>query len=110
MFCSDDKHPDDLVEGHINQLVKRAISGGYNIFNILRACTFNPVKHYSLEAGLLQEGDPADFIIADNLNEFNILETYVNGEKVADSGKSLIDSVAEIPFNNFNISTVIVNN
>jgi adenine deaminase len=106
MFCSDDKHPDDLVEGHINQLVKRAISRGYNIFNILRACTFNPVKHYGLEVGLLQEGDPADFIIADNLNDFNILETYVDGKKVADSGKSLIDSVAEIPFNNFNISTV----
>ena len=106
MFCSDDKHPDDLVEGHINQLVKRAVARGYNIFNILRACTFNPVKHYGLDAGLLQEGDPADLIICDNLNDFNILQTYVDGQKVADSGKTLIDSIAEVPFNNFNTSNV----
>jgi len=103
MFCSDDKHPDDLVEGHINSLVKRALSKGLNLFNVLRACTLNPVIQYKLETGLLREGDPADFIIADNLKEFNILATYVDGKKVAESGKSLIPKVIETPFNNFNI-------
>jgi adenine deaminase len=101
MLCSDDKHPNDLAESHINRLVKRAIAKGYDVFNILRACTVNPVMHYKLGAGLLREGDPADLILVDNLNEFNILQTFVNGIKVAENGKSLIRPVAEAPINNF---------
>ena len=101
MFCSDDKHPDDLVTGHINQLVKRAISLGYDKMKVLRCATFNPVMHYHLNAGLLQLGDPADFILVDNLEDFSVLATYVNGRKVAENGNSLIPSVAVSPVNQF---------
>ena len=103
MLCSDDRHPDDLAEGHINELVKRSIAKGLDIFNVLRSCTLNPVSHYSLETGLLREGDNADFIIVDNLKDFTVLETYIGGIKVAESGKTLIEPVTETPFNNFNI-------
>ncbi|MCX6287098.1 MAG: adenine deaminase [Bacteroidetes bacterium] len=106
MFCSDDKHPDDLVLGHINDIVKRALAKGLDLFNVLRACTYNPVKHYKLETGLVREGDYADFIVAGNLKDFNILETWVSGIKVAESGKTLISPVIETPFNNFNIGEV----
>lgn len=102
MFCSDDKHPDDLMEGHINLLVKRAVSAGYNFMDVIRACTLNPVKHYNLDAGLLQVGDKADFILVDNAEEFNITSTYVSGNLVAQDGVSLIDSVTIVPINNFN--------
>jgi len=104
MFCSDDKHPDDLAEGHINDIVKRALAKGLDLFNILRACTFNPVMHYNLDAGLLRAGDDADFIIADNLKDFNILGTWVRGIKVAENCKTLIESIKDTPFNNFNIT------
>jgi len=103
MFCSDDKHPDDLAEGHINEIVKRALAKGLDLFNVLRACTFNPVRHYNLDAGLLREGDDADFILADNLKDFRILGTWVRGIKVAEAGKTLIATVNDTPFNNFNI-------
>jgi adenine deaminase len=101
MFCSDDKHPDDLVEGHINILVKRAVQLGYDPVKVLRVCTLNPVRHYKLEAGLLQAGDPADFAVADNLNDFNILSTYIDGQLVAEKGKSLIQTTEIEILNNF---------
>jgi adenine deaminase len=101
MFCSDDKHPDDLVEGHINLLVKRAIAAGYDPLQIIRACTLNPVEHYKLDTGLLRPGDDADFIIADNLTDFNILTTYIHGQKVAENGSTLIQSVSEETPNKF---------
>jgi len=91
MFCSDDKHPDDLVAGHINLLIKRALKLGFNPIAILRACTLNPVKHYKLTSGLLQVGDAADLVLIDNLTDFNILETIINGNTVALNGKSLIE-------------------
>ncbi len=102
MFCSDDKHPDDLVSGHINLLVKRAITAGYNFMDIIRACTLNPVLHYKLDAGLLQPGDSADFIIVDNPEDLNITATYINGEKVAEEGISLIGRQEVQPINHFN--------
>ncbi|MCL4126569.1 UNVERIFIED_CONTAM: hypothetical protein GTU68_053243 [Idotea baltica] len=83
MFCSDDKHPDDLLLGHINQLCERAVAKGIDVFKVLQAACVNPVKHYNLEVGLLQKADFADFIVVDNLINFNVLETYVNGELVA---------------------------
>jgi adenine deaminase len=76
MFCSDDKHPDDLVKGHMNDLVKRAISKGIDIMSVLRCATLNPILHYKLNVGLLQENDPADFIITNDLHQMNILKTY----------------------------------
>ncbi|HWV33503.1 MAG TPA: adenine deaminase, partial [Dyadobacter sp.] len=90
MFCSDDKHPDNLVEGHINVLVKRALALGYDLWNVLRAACINPVTHYSLNVGLLREGDAADFILIDNTHTFKILETWIDGTVVARNGVSLI--------------------
>ena len=106
MLCSDDKHPNDLVAGHINLEVKRAIGKRLNIMNVLRSCTLNPVKHYNLDIGLLQPGDPADFIRIDGLNTFNILETYIDGIKVAENGKTYIKSFKVPLLNNFNISKI----
>ncbi|MFN8296430.1 MAG: adenine deaminase [Chitinophagales bacterium] len=103
MFCSDDKHPDDLMIGHINLLVKRAIVKGIDIFKILRASCLNPVLHYKLEVGLLRVNDPADFIIIDNLLDFKILETYIDGNSVAKDGVSLLHTQSERVVNNFNI-------
>lgn len=101
MFCSDDKHPDNLVDGHINQLVKRALAKGYKLFDVLRAACVNPVLHYRLPVGLLREGDSTDFIIVDNLNDFTILETYINGEKVADRGTSILPDLRSPIVNQF---------
>ena len=90
MFCSDDKHPDSLVEGHINQLCTRAVKAGYDVFNILQAACINPVQHYKLNVGLLKVEDPADFILLSNLSDFKVLATYIDGVKVAENGLSLI--------------------
>jgi adenine deaminase len=102
MFCSDDKHPDDLIKGHINLLIKRALDAGLDFMDVIRSCTLNPVMHYGLNSGLLQEGDYADFIVVDNLKELNIIETYVEGRLVASNGKSLIKSRESKTPNNFN--------
>jgi adenine deaminase len=106
MLCSDDKHPNDLVDGHINQLVKRAFKLGFDKMKVLRCATFNPVKHYGLGAGLLQKGDAADFILVDDLENFSVLATYINGIKVAENGKSLIPSVPVSPVNRFHAEPV----
>lgn len=79
MFCSDDLHPDDLIKGHINLLVRRAIAKGYPIWNVLRAACVTPVLHYNLPCGLLRQGDSADFILVDNLTDFNVLATCISG-------------------------------
>ena len=90
MFCSDDKHPDDLVKGHINEVVKRALAQGIDKMKVLRAACVNPVLHYGLDVGLLRRGDPADFLVVDNLSDLNILGTYINGDLVAERGESMI--------------------
>ena len=92
MFCSDDKHPDSLVEGHINQLCARAIDKGVDLFKVLRAACINPAVHYKLDVGLLREGDPADFILTNELTDFTVKETWINGMKVAEKGISLFDA------------------
>ncbi|MCR6640024.1 MAG: adenine deaminase [Sporocytophaga sp.] len=102
MFCSDDKHPDNLVVGHINELVQRALDKGIDLYKVLKAACINPVKHYGLEVGLLKSGDPADFIIIDNPKDFNILKTYINGELVAENKKSFIKPIPVSPINRFN--------
>lgn len=101
MFCSDDKHPNDLLNGHINLLVKRAIAMGYDPLLVLRSCTFIPAKHYNLEVGLLQKNDLADIIVIDNLENFNILEAYINGKLVSKNGNSRISKVSEDSPNHF---------
>ncbi|WP_347157999.1 adenine deaminase [Pontibacter chitinilyticus] len=107
MFCSDDKHPDNLVEGHINLLVKRALAKGNNLFHVLQVACVNPVEHYKLEVGLLREGDPADFILVDNLEELNVTATYINGNLVAAQGKSNIPFTPSEEINNFNTSAKV---
>jgi len=104
MFCSDDKHPNDLVMGHINQLVTRSVALGYDFFDVLQVACVNPVKHYGLNVGLLQAGDPADFIVVNNLKDFDIMQTYIDGNIAAVSGKSLILKVESEIINNFNTS------
>jgi adenine deaminase len=95
MFCSDDKHPDSLVAGHINSLCARAIEKGYDVFHILRAACVNPVQHYKLDVGLLNVGDDADFVLVDNLKDFKAISTYINGVEVAESGTTKIARLTE---------------
>ena len=104
MFCSDDKHPDDLIVSHINALCARAIAKGMDLFKVLQVACINPVYHYNMNVGLLQENDAADFIVVENLINFHVIQTYIEGELVAENGKSY---VKDIPFNtpnNFNIT------
>jgi adenine deaminase len=102
MFCSDDKHPDDLIVSHINALCARAVAKDMNIFKILQIACINPVKHYNLDVGLLQVGDFADCIVVEDLVDFKTLQTYINGELVFDKGVSKIESVPFEILNNFN--------
>lgn len=101
MFCSDDKHPDDLVTGHINLLVKRAVALGHDVMNILQIACVNPVKHYNLDVGLLQVGDSADLIVVDNLQDFTVLATYCQGILTAKTGSTLLPFVPVKPINKF---------
>lgn len=107
MFCSDDKHPDSLVEAHINHLCARAVAKGIDVFKVLKAACVNPVEHYKLKVGLLRPNDFADFIVVKDLKYFEVLQTYINGALVAENGKSLIvnrqlSTVNDV--NNFNCS------
>ncbi|MFM2207354.1 MAG: hypothetical protein RL213_1329 [Bacteroidota bacterium] len=102
MFCSDDKHPDDLELGHLDRLVSRAVQAGYDLYNVVRAATVNPVKHYGLDVGLLQPGDPADFIVVNDLKGFKVLRTFIDGNQVAEAGKSHFPKEQHRHINNFN--------
>jgi adenine deaminase len=106
MLCSDDKHPDSLAAGHINTICARAVAKGLDVFNILQTACINPAKHYKLPVGLLNPGDPADFILVKDLVHFKVSSTYVNGELVADNGISNIKSVATNPINNFDCKKI----
>lgn len=102
MFCSDDKHPDDLVKGHINEHVHRALERGIDPLKVFRCSSVNPVRHYGLPVGLLQKGDPADFLVVDDLKNFNVLKTYINGKLAAEKGQPLLKSIRSAAPNNFN--------
>ena len=104
MFCSDDKHPDDLIINHINALCARAVAKGIDLFKVLQVACINPVHHYKMKVGLLQLNDAADFIVVEDLVNFKVMQTYIDGELVAQNGQSF---VAHVPFekpNNFNTS------
>ena len=105
MFCSDDKHPDSLVKGHINELCKRAVAKGIDIFKVLKAASVNPVSHYKMHVGLLQKNDPADFIVVKDLKDFQVVATYIDGVKVAENGVSNIATSKCEVINNFNCET-----
>ena len=108
MFCSDDKHPDDLIVGHINQLCARAVAKGHDVFKVLQMACINPVKHYNMTAGLLQPNDAADFIVVEDLTHFKVLQTYINGELVAENGQSFVQHVSFEKPNNFNTSPKVL--
>ena len=101
MFCSDDKHPDSLAAGHINQLCQRAVAKGIDVFKILQAACINPAQHYKMNIGLLKEGDAADFIVVEDLVNFNVLKTFIDGELVAENGESRITTNKSLLLNNF---------
>ena len=104
MFCSDDKHPDELLEGHINKLCARAVAKGVTVFEVLRAACLNPVKHYGLRSGLMRPGDPADFIRLHDLTGFKVEETWIDGKCVAKGGKSLLPRSKSPRANKFHTS------
>ena len=106
MLCSDDKHPDSLLEGHINTLCARAVAKGINVFNVLRAACINPVLHYKLPTGEARVGDPANFIVVEDLTHFKVKQTYINGDLVAENGKSKIPMVNEIAINQFDAAAI----
>ena len=101
MFCSDDLHPDDLLHGHINLLVKKALSMGYDFFDVLTVACINPVNHYRIPVGLLRAGDAADFIVVENPDRFTVLEAYSNGKRVFPFGDNGTTEAATIAGNNF---------
>ena len=108
MLCSDDKHPDSLVLGHINQLCARAVAKGLNVFNILKAACINPVVHYQLPTGMARVNDPANFIVIEDLTHFKVAQTYINGQLVAEKGQSLIQPIDEKIINQFNTTLIKV--
>jgi adenine deaminase len=108
MLCSDDKHPDSLLEGHINQLCARAVAKGINVFNVLRAACINPVLHYQLPTGFARVNDPANFILVEDLQHFKVIETYINGQLVAKDGQSLIEPVHATSINQFNAKPITI--
>ncbi len=106
MLCSDDKHPDNLVQGHINQLVLRALSKGQSFFNVLHAACITPIDHYGLDVGSLQKNDPADFIVVNDLKELKVIQTYINGQLVAKQGNTLIKRQIPTIVNQFNCKNI----
>jgi len=83
MLCTDDCHADDLVRGHIISIVKRALIDGHDFWNVLQAACCNPQRHYGVNWGLLQEGDPATFIIVNNVGPFlGVQNTIIRGVEV----------------------------
>jgi adenine deaminase len=101
MFCSDDKHPDDLLRGHMNEIVRRTLALGYDYFDTLHAISVLPVRHYNLQAGLLQPGDPADFIIVDSPGTMNVQETWIDGITVFKNNEVKFPEVKPNRINNF---------
>jgi adenine deaminase len=107
MLCSDDIHPEMLAKRHINKLVGQLISEGYNLFDVIRSCTVNPVLHYNLEAGLLQPGQSADFIIVNDYFKMDVKETWIKGKKVFEMGSALFDYHKPEGLNRFNCSEIV---
>lgn len=107
MLCSDDLHPETLMGGHIDRLIIELLKEGFDLFKVIRSCTLNPVKHYSLDAGLLRAGDPADFVVLSNYMNMDILETWIDGEKVFEKGRTLFTYSSSNVVNNFKSSVII---
>jgi adenine deaminase len=110
MLCSDDKHPDELMVGHINELVRRAMGQGLDRFNVLRAACVNPVLHYGLNVGLLRPGDDADFIEIDSLESLQFKRTFIRGELVAQNGQTTIPRAEPKAVNKFRANSRAADN
>ena len=108
MFCSDDKHPDDLVAGHINVLVKKAVALGHSVFDVLRCASLNPIEHYELTVGRLRVGDRMDAVLVNNLQEFKLLATWLSSRKVAEYGRSLLPYIKTNAINCFHADPIAV--
>ena len=107
MLCTDDSHPDDLIEyGHINKILKMGLKQRVDIFDLLNAACINPILHYNLPVGFLRESDPADFIIVDNLVDFNIIETNINGNAIYSNNRLIFESIKDLPINKFNAKKI----
>lgn len=106
MFCSDDKHPDDLLKGHINELVTKSLKLGYDLYDILQIACFNPIEHYKLKVGRLRVGDRADFIEVQDTESFLVLKTVIDGEIVFDRSNIFIPKSEIHPINNFNCKQI----
>lgn len=104
MFCSDDRHPNDLLKEHINSMVSRAISLGHDVFDVLEMACLNPIEHYDLDVGTLKVGDKADFIEVNNLKEFKVIRTFIDGNVVAKEWKTFLNSVDIENVNKFETS------
>ncbi|HEX7022727.1 MAG TPA: adenine deaminase [Trueperaceae bacterium] len=87
-FCSDDKHPDELLAGHVDALVRRGLKSGVDLMTLLRVASLNPIRHYGLPVGLLQPGDPADLIVVEDLQELTVKETIIDGVRVFADGRA----------------------
>ncbi len=109
MFCTDDCHPDELQNGYLEKLFRKALLKRYPIKNIIKGSNINAVNHYQLSVGSLKIGDYADFIVIDDLLNFSILKTYINGDLVFD-GINVLFTVQNIsPINKFFINKVSKN-
>ena len=108
MFCTDDCHPDDLQHGYINDLVVEAIDSGYDIFDVLQAASLNCVEHFQVDVGLLQENDAADFLVVEDLKNFKILSTYVNGKQVYTNKTLFFEDIKNEPINNYFLNEISI--
>ena len=90
-IVSDDKNPKDLISGHLNKSIKKATELGIDTFKSVEMVTINPAAHYNLNCGCIREGYDADFVIVDDLVNFNVLKTYIGGECVFDGENVLFD-------------------
>ncbi|MCP3858406.1 MAG: adenine deaminase [Phycisphaeraceae bacterium] len=94
MFSTDDAHPDELLKGHLDRSVARCVAHGVDVFDVLRAACLHPVEHYGLDVGLLREGDRADFILVDDLVDFRVSRTWIEGRLVAEDGRCTVPGAA----------------
>lgn len=101
-IVSDDKHPHDLIKGHLNKSINKAVDLGIDPIKAINMVTINPGYHYNLNCGAIVPGANADFIIVDSIYDCNVLKTYVGGKCVFD-GENVLFDVPEIePRNTIN--------
>ncbi|MFH1785549.1 MAG: adenine deaminase [Candidatus Micrarchaeota archaeon] len=109
MLCTDDSHPDDLFKGHINKILEKCVKLGIDPITAIKSATKNPVEHYGLDCGLLREDDNSDFIIVNNLKNFNVKETWINGKQIYKHGKVKMKRIKENKINKFSAKKITIN-